>query len=206
MAAIAAAGVATSMAQVYSVNAVGYVSLSLKKGFNMITNPLNNGSNKLTEILPDGPVGAEIYTFTNGKFDADIPTFIEGLGWFPDTATLKPGQGAFIRLTADAAPIFVGEVPQGDVSMPLNAGFNLIASVVPIEAALDSTGNAGMNFPGQAGDEYYGFENGVGYKSEIPTIIEGLGWFPSAPTPKVGEAFFLRTGTARTWTRSFSVN
>ena len=38
-AALAAAGVVSSMAQVYSVNSVGYVNLTLPNGFSMIANP-----------------------------------------------------------------------------------------------------------------------------------------------------------------------
>ena len=39
-AALSAAGIATSMAQVYSANAVGYVNKLIPTGFSMIANPV----------------------------------------------------------------------------------------------------------------------------------------------------------------------
>ena len=45
-AALSAAGIASSMAQVYSVNAVGYVNTPLVTGFNLISNPAEHHQQK----------------------------------------------------------------------------------------------------------------------------------------------------------------
>ncbi len=202
MAAIAAAGVATSMAQVYSVNAVGYVNVALKKGFNQVANPLNNGDNKLGTILPAVPDGTQVYTFTSGKFD-DAVEFIEGFGWSDANKVLAPGTGAFVSVNADASVTFVGEVAQGDVGLPLVSGYQLISSKVPIEASLASTGNNGMNFPAADGDQVYFFVNGA--FEDAREFIEGFGWSATEPTPKVAGSFFLFTKTARAWARTFTI-
>src|SRR6185369_11188893 len=78
-AALVGAGIASSMAQaVYSVNAVVYVNLSLTNGYSMIANPLNNGSNALSQILPNVPDGATILKFdaSQQKFSTTVPSFI----------------------------------------------------------------------------------------------------------------------------------
>jgi hypothetical protein len=45
-AALAVAGLSSASAQVYSVNAVGYINLSLPKGFSMICNQLKASPDK----------------------------------------------------------------------------------------------------------------------------------------------------------------
>src|SRR3954463_7497868 len=124
-AAFAAAGVATSMAQVYSVNAVGYVNLTLTPGFTMVSNPLNAADNKIETLFSNfqGGVrdGTTVYQFVNGNFK--IANYLEAFGsWSGDAVgqTTLPGEGVFVFLpgptVAGEAPnkvlTFVGEVPQ----------------------------------------------------------------------------------------------
>ncbi len=54
-AAALAAGAVSSMAQsnVYSLNIVGYVNVPLVTGFNLIANPLDNGTNDLASLFPE---------------------------------------------------------------------------------------------------------------------------------------------------------
>ena len=63
-AALTAAGVATSMAQVYSVNMVGYINQSIPQGFSMIANQLNaSPDNKVTTLLPAPPASTSVFKF-----------------------------------------------------------------------------------------------------------------------------------------------
>lgn len=208
------------MAQVYSVNAVGYVNLSFPNaGFYIISNPLNNGNNQLGTILPNPPDNTLIYKFAGGAF-AEGQQFIAGAGWFnsqgASTETLAPGEGAFIQVPAGGtfplALTFVGDVPQGTaLTQPLPQGLSLQASQVPISAGLSTTGNSGMNFPAVDNDLVYFFNGVTQQYAEGIQFIAGAGWFGSAgasdPTPAVGQGFFLsRSGPAGSWTRSFNVN
>lgn len=218
------AGVASSLAQVYSVNAVGYVNLSFANaGFYIIANPLNNGNNQLGTILPNPPDNTLVYKFAGGVF-VEGQQFIAGAGggWFnslgASTTTLAPGEGAFIQIPAGLTyPVtltFVGDVPQGTaLTQPLPQGFSLQASQVPISAGLSTIGNSGMNFPAVDNDLVYFFNGAAQSYVEGIQFIAGAGggWFNSSgaadPTPAVGQGFFLlRTGTAGSWTRSFDVN
>jgi len=209
-AALCAAGVATSLAQVYSVNAVGYVNLSLPAGYSLIANPLNNGSNHLKAVLTGVPDAAVVYQWTGAAFDNDPPSYIDGVGWLnsvgpaDDTVTLAPGAGFFLYLPAASTVTFVGEVPQGTLTQNVPTGYSIQASQVPQAGTLTALG-----FSAKDGDTVYQWiRSSQGYDANPPTFIEGgVGWIPQEPTIGVGEGFFLyRTGTAGTWTRTFSVN
>jgi len=198
-AALGAAGILAAKAQVYSVNAVGYINLDLKAGFSLIANQLNNGDNTLNTVLTGAPNGTTVYKYNGTSYD--ISTFLFGT-WSPNL-TLKPGEGAFINLAAAAKFTLVGEVPQGTAAAPLTqqvpAGFSIQSSQVPQSANLE--GATGLNFPGGNGDTVYFFRNGA---YVISTFLFGA--FSPAAVPAVGESFFVNKGAAGTWTRVFSVN
>jgi len=196
---LAAAGIASSMAQVYSVNIVGYVNVSVPAGFSIIANPLNNSAgNDLNTLIPNAGVGDTIYKWNGSGFDAF--TYLDpdpALRWSPNT-TLVPGEGAFYSAGAAATVTFVGEV-QLNSTNHLPAGFSLKSSVVPQSDKLDNLG-----FPADVGDNVYFFRNG-GYQAA--TFLDpAIGFAPDA-IPAVGEGFFVqKTVAAADWKRSFSVN
>jgi hypothetical protein len=206
-AALGVASVATSMAQVYSVNAVGYVNVSIPiaagraSTFALISNPLNGTNNLLTTVLSAPPDNTRIYLFRSGGFE--IREFSFG-AWDGDT-TINPGEGFFIELDAASAPnpavlTFVGEVPQGTLVNSIPNGFSLRASIVP-QAGLLST-DLGLT-PGD-GDRVYRFNRVTqGY-----LISEySFGDWDSQPTVEVAESFWYENmSPAQDWSRTFSVN
>jgi hypothetical protein len=208
-AALVGAGIASSMAQaVYSVNAVGYVNLTLPRGFSMIANPLNNGSNALSQILPNVPDNTQLlkYDAAQQRFSSTVPSFVVGAGWFPD-GTLRPGEGAFLNVDIPAGTTttitFVGEVPQGNLTQPVPVGFSIQASQVPQTGRLTTD----LLFPATDNDQVYQFNNATqSYNPNVPAYVDGAGWFPTEPTIAVGTSFFVAKTGARTWTRTFSVN
>jgi hypothetical protein len=197
---LSAAGVASSLAQVYSVNAVGYVNVTLTAGLNLICNPLKvTAGNDLNHVLPltDADIGTTVYTYTT-TFNSS--TFAgSAAGWVPNL-DVSPGHGFFISIIAAKTVTFVGEVPQGvDSNIPVSNGLSLISSPVPQSLVLDA-----MAFPAETGDTVYFFRGGAYVNS---TFIQGVGWSPAAnATPAVGEGFWASTAAAATWTRNFSVN
>jgi hypothetical protein len=222
-AAFAAAGVATSMAQVYSVNAVGYVNTTLVPGFNLISNPLNAADNKVETIFNNfqgGPRdGTIVYTFKNGVF-ANIGYSALFGSWSGDAMgqTEVPGEGVFVFLpapgTGEAANkvlTFVGEVPQGPTSVTIPKGFSIISSPVPQAVSPDTVKNTDASsaaIPATDGDIIYHYNTTTkGFDSNSFSTIFG-GWDTSPLPPiKVGEAvYYFRTGAATTWTRTFDVN
>jgi len=204
-AALAAVGVTSSMAQVYSVNLVGYINKQVPKGFAMIANQLNNGTgNKVVDLIPNPPNNTFVY-----KFDATSGGYItiDYLGgWEGDDLdmTLSPGEGVFISSPTAHTATFVGEVQLSSaVSIP--KGFSIRSSVIPQSAPLDA-----MGFPAVNGDFIYQFDAASGgYR-----INDYLGGWEGddngvAPTPAIGESFFVyhpTTAAPSTWSRTFTVN
>jgi len=213
-AAFAAAGVATSMAQVYSVNAVGYVNVNVDAGFNMVSNPLNAADNSVGNLFKNfqGTIPGGLKVFI---FDESTGNFIT-VQWddldskfIPDAdaaRTLTPGNGVFVFNpgTTQLKLTFVGEVPQGSLSNPLPRGFSIKATQVPQDGKPDVLG-----LPGQGGDKVFRFNKTT--KAYDTYTFDDLDnkWIPDPGLPviPVGEAFFLfRAQSAGAWTRTFSVN
>jgi hypothetical protein len=195
-AAVGAAGLLAVNAQVYSVNSVGYINLTIPVGFSMIANQLNSGNNTVGSLFPAVADGTTLYKFNGVGYDINF--YDEG--WGNPAMTLNPGEGAFIRVVGSPLSVtFVGEVPQGSASnQTIPAGFSIRSSTVPQAASLDA-----MSFPAVDGDTVYRFNNAT---SSYITSVYDEGWGGGAPVVAVGEAFFVRKIGSASWNRNFSVN
>jgi hypothetical protein len=210
-AALSAAGVASSLAQVYSVNAVGYVVKPLVSGFNLISNPLRNteaNGNRIRNLLTGVPAGTAVYRYNNATGSYQIANYSAIFGDWDQAAIvdqdLLPGQGMFVRLPAGVTHslTFVGEVVQGqNLTVPLPVGFSIVSSIVPQEGTASALG-----YVPAAGDSLYFWNEATqGYVIRNFSAIFG-DWDSPLPVVEVGEAFFSRRLVAGTWTRSFNVN
>jgi hypothetical protein len=211
-AALSAVSIAAAVAQtVYSVNAVGYVNVTVPAGkFALLSNPLNQPTNSIAAVLPDVANNTVVYVFdpTTGAFTQTTKRAGVWTG-AAATALLNPGQGFFIKNagTADMTVTFVGEVPQG-TNLTINfpkAGFYLVGSIVPQAGKVQTD----LGLPAVNGDKVYQFSTASqGYNTL--TKRAGTTWTGTGgePTVAVAEAFFYQasTATATAWTRSFSVN
>jgi len=215
MAALTAAGALTSMAQVFSVNMVGYINLSIPQGFSLIANQLNNTpDNTIATLFPAATTANNlvVYKFNNtlGGFSSDQ---ISGGTWSAGgTATLNPGEGAFVFAPTPFTATFVGEVVTGTSSVTTPLGFSIISSVIPQQGAIydiaaPGDGNVDLQYGIPSAQQvFYQFNNTLGgYAS-----YQYSGSWSTEPGPilKVGESAFVFTssiGGAHTWTRTFNV-
>jgi hypothetical protein len=205
------------MAQVYSVNAVGYVNTALLPGFNLISNPLDNkAGNTIQNLFATGwqgtiPPGTIVYGY-NPTTDSFVTAIYDDLiGAFdpPNAANyvVPPGDGVFVFVggNANQTVTFVGEVPQGAASnTQVPAGFSIKGSTVPAATAINAPG---VNFPADDGDIIYEWNPTTdAYQTRIFDTLFG-GWDP-VPQIDVGEAFWVfNSGNAtQNWDRNFSVN
>ena len=198
---IGALGIAGASAQVYSVNAVGYVNKSIPSGFSIIANPLNNGGNKVSEIFGAAPGPLTLYTFgdtgfTINGYDTDFEEWTNG------DQVISPGEGFFVNNSGAAAVTvtFVGEVPQGDLSNALPQGFSIRSSQVPQAGELE----ADLGFPIDGGPTVYQFDNATGYK--ISSYDADFEEWSSVPSVGVAEGFWVLNASASSWNRSFSTS
>jgi hypothetical protein len=210
-AALAAAGIATSKAQVYSVNAVGYVNTSLTPGFNLISNPLDNKNGNVIKdlfknITPSIPnqltifkYHPELSSFHTANYDDLAVDFLGAAA----TESLNPGEGVFVKVpgTATLTATFVGEVKQGnDLQTPIPQGFSILSSQVPQAGTATALG-----LVGQQGDTLYKWDPAA--KQYVSTKFDDLvGDFDKTVNIGVGEAFYYNSKTAKTWHRNFTVS
>jgi hypothetical protein len=202
------------MAQVFSVNAVGYVNTVVPGGnkLALISNPLDAGANNnIAALFTDAAKaagGLQVYKFIPGpnatykiySYDAD---FQEWDNPAAATDTVEPGGGVFVR-NPGANPVtitFVGEVKQGTLNTTIPVGLSIVSSQVPQEGTLTDLGFAPTGV-----DQIYQFDpatQGYYIASYDPDFAE----FDKPLKPvKVGEAVFLKSEKGGTWTRSFTVN
>jgi hypothetical protein len=195
-------GVAGSLgasAQVYSVNAVGYINVSVPAGkLALVANQLNAGGNKISEVLaPSGDV--TVYTYAAGAFTLNAFSFGE---WANPNQVVGPGTAFFIKNegATDMTLTFVGEVPTGTLTTALGANLNLTASQVPQAGKLVTD----LGFPVAEDDTVYKWDiAGQTYTLNAYSFGE---WGAGEPTVGVGEGFWVQKTAAASWTRTFSVN
>jgi hypothetical protein len=208
-AALSAAGIASSQAQapVYSVNAVGYVNTALVKGYNLISNPLDNKAtegNKIKNLFASLPGGSQIFKFNGNGFDlAEVNLITNEIEGAAKETVVAPGEGVFVFVEAPATITFVGEVPTGTLSNPIPTGFSVKSSQVPQAGKVTTD----LTLPAAEGDQVFKF-NKTTQKYDLFGFSDILGgWDPSEPTIDVGEAFFVNyPGAAKNWTRTFRVD
>jgi hypothetical protein len=221
-AALSAAGLLPSMAQVFSVNAVGYVKVSMPGGNKLaiIAPPLNGTPNNDVNVnikLPD-PGSQDCLLF---RWDANNQTFrnpvtwYDGFGWFidddqdgnPDPVIVAPGEACWLQnVTANTLDFtMVGDVPAGTNLPNLvqgNSRLSLKSSVVPRNQPLgDNTINAAgtLGFPGDQDDLVFIWDV-LGQTFENPwTYYTGFGWFrdenqtsPGGPVIAPGSGFWVQ--------------
>jgi len=208
---IASISAALAAGEVYSVNAVGYVNVSVPSGFSIIANPLNAATNTVAALFGSVtggvPDGTTIYKFDpiTGYSGNDF-SFGE---WAKPNDTLLPGEGVFILNSGQTAftVTFVGEVPQGPLTNSMPLGFSLRSSIVPQSGKLATD----LGFPlKDAANNDIDFTI---YRYNVPGKAAGytgyayeFGAWSEEPVPAVGEGFFVQLPVATQWVRTFSVN
>jgi len=161
------------MAQVYSVNIVGYVNVTVPANkWAMLANPLNNSDNKIATVmpLPASADGTLLYRWDvkNQKFGDALGFLVDYGGWV-NTGTaeaaqdvLAPGEGFFIQApaTADVNLTFVGEVQTANLTVPIpgKGSWAMVGSQIPMEQPLGDNSLQAANtmaFPAADGDLVY---------------------------------------------------
>lgn len=216
-AALTAAGAAASMAQVYSVNMVGYINSSIPAGYSIIANHLNNTpDNLVVNLFPTPPDTTTFYKYNAGTSSYDILQYLDGAYEGITDMTLGPGEATFISSPSAFAHTFVGEV-QLSSSKTINSGYQMVSSALPQSLPLDGAPNdgvpaaaVGLGFPVAAGDTVYRYDN-ANNQYLIDQFLDGAWEGASggvAPSPGIGEGFFLSREAGQpssNWSRNFVV-
>jgi hypothetical protein len=226
-AAALAASLASSMAQnVYSLNVVGYVNVTLpSKQFTGVANPLDASmggtiatGNDMTNLfnINTAPLlanGSSIATFNSSISDYNPSISYVALSkkW-GSNFSMPPGHGALFYNNGSAATVvtFTGQVPQGTYNVTTlgSKQFSLVGSPIPIGGNItNSTTVAGL-VPANG-------DNVATFNSAISDWNPSAGWVQlskkwgttASSTIGVGQAFlyYNNGGAANNWVSNFTV-
>jgi len=217
---VAALSGASLMAQVYSLNAVGYINVTVPPNFSMLADQLYSVNQTTpqyisplldSQLLDGAHNGVEIFKYSNVNGYTIMIANASGWQGPATTTTLNPGEAAFIYnpFSTNLTLTFVGQVPQGNLTNTIYQNFNLVSSIVPQSDALDDP--SGPALVPNATDEVFLYDPVNGYEIYIASGTAGS-WqhpasLPASPTPAVGQGFFYYTAKAAgvSWTRTFTV-
>jgi len=208
-AAALAAGVASSMAQVYSLNVVGYVNVKFPAGsFTVFVNPLNTTNNAVSNLFKaNTPDSSFMFDWSSGANDWNSPITFAGGSWDAPTTQIRPGHGwAFFNADfgTDFTNTFVGDVIQGPYTNALAGDFqfSVIGSPVPIGGNFT---NAIAQLGEEDGDFFFTWSP-VANDWNSPNSYAGGVWDTPGyqVAPADGFAYF-RGGSPKNWVRNFTV-
>jgi len=229
-AAAVAAGALSSQAQnVYSLNVVGYINLTLNHGYTLVANQLVGTDTKLNTVFgtnfPND--GAQVLTWNSATQGFNQPdTYFTAAtagtaGWYdnfsnPSPTTVNPGTGVFFfNPDATTTVTLVGQVTQGATSIPIARGYNFLSVVPPLSVDVATNGGLKLPNPSIDGSQYLTFTTGVGYSQPFTFFTAATagtaGWYDNASAPAqlipaVGQAFLIFNNDAPlTWVNTFSV-
>jgi len=221
---------------VYSLNAVGYINVTLQPGFNIVSVPLmTTPDNTIGTVLNNANgslTGNNVFFYSpsTGLYSEDSARTIgtdrgdttNANGWASDgTNNAAPGVGFwFENSTASAITVtFVGTVPSGPITNTLVAGFNLVGSVVPVSGDIVSN-TISMFTNYNIGDDVYTYDPtqppATAYTEYASASGRGGGFgylgqwqSPGDPMiPNVGQGFWYENnvGTTVNWVENYSVS
>lgn len=209
---------------VYSLNAVGYINVTLLPGYNIIACPLVTvPDNTINTLINNGTHiynGDAVYFFnaTTGSYSSDSASARTSNtnGWANNgTNVLSPGVGAWFynNASSNVTITFVGTVPSGSTNNPILPGYNLISSIVPSSGDLITNSLTGLtNY--NIGDAVYVYnptnQAYVGYQSSHRGVAGyNTNWAATGDptTDNVYEGFFYYNSTATdvNWVENYSV-
>jgi hypothetical protein len=223
-------GVSVHAQNVYSLNAVGYINVTLYPGLNIITVPLiASPDNTINTVLPNTnsvyPAGTTLWFYSPATLYSDavaVPTTGRGSdpsGWNTGgTNVVAPGTAFWFQNFSgtNLSATFVGTVPTGPVTNSLVPGLNLVSSIVPISGDVVTNSISELtNY--NLGDTVYTYNpnvppyytiyqsgSGRGFGSGYSNQWTGLG---DPVIPFVGGGFFYENNSniVVNWLENYSV-
>jgi hypothetical protein len=211
---------------VYSLNAVGYVNVTVVPGFNIIADPLIGAPDPITGTL--NTIGTLLPNNANQLAQATVWSYDPALpgGYTNDTAstkgnsntngwksggqiTMAPGQAVWFDnpFPTNLTFTFVGTVPSGSLTNTLGTGFNLVSSILPMQGDL-VTNSLSMFTNPTAQDVVWVYSPSITNYITYNYSGKSKTWGPSDPMiPSVGAGFWYQTtASSISWVESYSVS
>lgn len=187
--------------EVHSANIIGYASTTLPPGFSMIANPFDAASNAIAELIKGWPDGTTFNKFDTLLFRLSDNAVKHGKWTNPSEKLLPSEGGIFFNPTSDYKSLnFVGDVMQGQLSVPIPAGFSVRSPLSPQAGQLDED----LDFPIGEGDVIHLFDRDE--QKYVLYPFEGGKWTSGVPVINLCESFWVAKTEAANWIRAVLVN
>ncbi|MEC8972271.1 MAG: hypothetical protein VX509_00050, partial [Verrucomicrobiota bacterium] len=176
----------------YAARAIGYVTLTLPSGKSLMANPLANGGNRVSDILPSVPAGSTLVKFNPATGKWETNTFTDA--WSQPGMTLAPGEGAVLDNKGDAFSVLLtGFTPWKKTTLAIPAGDSVVSPALAKGGLLSSR----LGLPLAEGLVVKLLNNGTG-KYDAYAVSNGA-WSPSEPVVALGQAFIISAPSALNW-------
>lgn len=208
---ICVGGLLTAVAadNVYSVNVVGYTTVTITDSTVLIANQLDDTiGNYLTNHLPTAPTGTQI-----SKYDPGLKAYLTATRtaarWLGPGAsmTIAPGEGFFCIKPPASNSItltFVGEVMQGALTNPVPPGYDIYSPMVPQQGGLSSV----HGYKQAVGDQaFIWLPASKAYQTK--TVNSLTNWIGGEPVINVNQAIWIKNNSTTVTNymgRVFTVN
>ena len=183
-----------------SANVIGYAAITLPPGLAMVANPFQAPDNSVGALFPNWPDGTTLNKFDTSLFRL-ADNGVTDQAWTNPQDQFVPGEGAiFFNPTPDYRPlVFVGNVIQEDLSIPIPVGFSVSSSPVPLHGLLHEE----LGFPIGEGDVVHLFDREK--KKYLLYPYEDGKWTSGSPSVSIGESFWIAKKTAANWVRTLTI-
>jgi len=205
-----AVSLATSNAQVYSANVVGYVNQLIQPGFSLLANPLNTDTNGATEVLAALPDFSLVYVYNAGQFT--VSESYEGAYYDPvsgnpvATPILPPGIAFFVNNAGSTfTNTYIGSVAIGigaSGTNALTAGFQAIGSLLPEAGGVTTV----LNLTPADFSLLYSYSGNF----SVAESYEGAWYDPvsgnpvSEPQATIAQGFFINNNASANWIQTLA--
>src|SRR6266576_5620002 len=187
--------------EIHSANIIGYASTTLPPGFSMIANPFDGSRNEVGELFKDWPDGTTFNKFDTRLFRLSDNAVKHGKWTNPGEKLMPSEGGLFFNPTTDYKSLnFAGDVMQGNLSMPIPAGFSVRSSLLPQPGQLCED----LGFPISDGDVIHLFDRDQ--QKYVLYPFEDGKWKNGAPVVNICESFWVAKTEAANWTRAIQAN
>jgi hypothetical protein len=192
------AGAVMAAGPVTSVNAVGYVNVSLQSNvWNLVCMPfekIDKTNPTVGEVFdPDGsglPAGLAVLLWNGVTYVNE--DYYAGYGFYPGTNVIVRGSGAWVRSPVSIILSLAGQVPSTNVTTTtLLPGYNLMSFPYPVAMAISNTVLQSL---GSAGDSILKVLPTGGYANA--DFYAGFGWYPADFLLNPGEGYWYKSQAA----------
>ena len=115
----------------YAARVLGYVTLTVPAGDSLFANPLANGANRVSNILPSVPSGSTLAKLNTATGKWETNTFSDG--WSQPGMTLAPGDRSMINKNGGTFGVLLaGFTPWQRTTLQIPAGKSVASPVLAL--------------------------------------------------------------------------